>query len=178
MTSEVEDIQPVSIAPGDHSAYLQYALSLAQKSPPKPTNYRVGAVLVNPANNSVVSTGYTLELPGNTHAEQCCFIKLAVKHGVAEEELGSVVKTPLVLYTTMEPCSVRLSGNLPCTKRILQLRSLIKAVYVGVQEPEKFVKDNTGRGALERAGIDFVHVKGLEGDILKVATAGHIKNPS
>ncbi|EFQ30296.1 cytidine and deoxycytidylate deaminase zinc-binding region [Colletotrichum graminicola] len=178
MTSEVDDIQRVSITPGDHSAYLQYALSLAERSPPKPTNYRVGAALVNPANNSIVSTGYTLELPGNTHAEQCCFIKLAEKYGVAEEELNSVVKTPLVLYTTMEPCSTRLSGNMPCAKRILQLRPLIKAVYVGVQEPEKFVRDNTGRGALERAGIDFVHIKGLEGEILKVATAGHIKNPS
>ncbi|KAK1972032.1 cytidine deaminase-like protein [Colletotrichum sublineola] len=178
MTSEVDGIQHVSITPGDHSTYLQYALSLAERSPPKPTNYRVGAVLVNPANNSVVSTGYTLELPGNTHAEQCCFIKLAEQYGVAEEDLCSVVKKPLVLYTTMEPCSVRLSGNMPCIKRILQLRPLIKAVYVGVQEPEKFVRDNTGRGALERAGINFVHVKGLEGEILKVATAGHIKNPS
>ncbi|KAK2003460.1 cytidine deaminase-like protein [Colletotrichum falcatum] len=176
MTSEADDLRHVSIAPGDHSAYLKYALSLAERSPPKPTNYRVGAVLVNLANNSVVSTGYTLELTGNTHAEQCCFIKLAEQYGIAEEELGSVIKTPLVLYTTMEPCSVRLSGNLPCTKRILQLRPLIKAVYVGVQEPEKFVKDNTGRGAIESAGINFVHVKGLEGEILKVATAGHIKN--
>ncbi|KAJ0381016.1 hypothetical protein COL26b_000857 [Colletotrichum chrysophilum] len=163
MTSEVDAIEPAPIAPGDHKAYLQYALSLAKQSPPKPTNYRVGAVLVNPASNAVVSTGYTLELPGNTHAEQCCFMKLAEQHEVAEEELGSVIKTPLVLYTTMEPCS---------------LRSVIKAVYVGVQEPEKFVKDNTGRAALERAGIDFVHIKGLEGDILKVATAGHVKTPA
>ncbi|GKT46498.1 bifunctional protein RIB2 [Colletotrichum spaethianum] len=178
MTSEDDDIQHASIAPGDHTAYLQYALSLAKRSPPKPTNYRVGAVIVNPANNTVVSTGYTLELPGNTHAEQCCFMKLAEQYGVTEEELGSVIKTPLALYTTMEPCSIRLSGNLPCTKRILQLRSFIKTVYVGVQEPEKFVKDNTGRGAFERAGVDFVHVKGLEGEILRVATAGHVKNPS
>ncbi|KAF9876347.1 piwi domain-containing protein [Colletotrichum karsti] len=161
MTSDVDSIEPAPIAPGDHKGYLEYALSLAKQSPPKPSNYRVGAVLVNPASNSVVSTGYTLELPGNTHAEQCCFMKLAEEYEVAEEELGDVIKTPLVLYTTMEPCSVRLSGNLPCTKRILQLRSIIKAVYVGVQEPEKFVKDNTGRTALERAGIDFFHIKGL-----------------
>ncbi|KAL0941750.1 cytidine and deoxycytidylate deaminase [Colletotrichum truncatum] len=178
MASELDAIEPVPVAPGDHKGYLQYALSLAEKSPPKPSNYRVGAVLVNPTNNTVVSTGYTLELPGNTHAEQCCFMKLADQHEVAEDELGSTINTPLVLYTTMEPCSTRLSGNLPCTQRILRLRSIIKTVYVGVQEPEKFVKDNTGRTALERAGIDFVHVKGLEGDILKVATAGHVKAPA
>ncbi|OLN85335.1 Bifunctional protein RIB2 [Colletotrichum chlorophyti] len=159
-------------------AYLQHALSLAKQSPPKPTNYRVGAVLVNPASNTIVSTGYTLELPGNTHAEQCCFMKLAEQYDVAEEDLGSVIKTPLVLYTTMEPCSTRLSGNLPCTKRILQLRSFIQTVYVGVQEPEKFVNNNTGRAALQRAGVEFVHVKGLEGEILKVATAGHVRTAS
>ncbi|KAF6819326.1 cytidine and deoxycytidylate deaminase [Colletotrichum sojae] len=178
MTSELDAVEPAPIAPGDHKAYLQYALSLAKQSPPKPTNYRVGAVLVNPKSNAVVATGYTLELPGNTHAEQCCFMKLAEQYEVAEEELGSVVETPLVLYTTMEPCSTRLSGNLPCTKRILRLRSIVKTVYVGVQEPEKFVKDNTGRAALQRAGVDVVHVTGLEGDILKVATAGHVKGPA
>ncbi|WYZ37854.1 hypothetical protein EsH8_II_001360 [Colletotrichum jinshuiense] len=178
MTSEVDDIQSAPIASGDHNAYLQYALSLAKQSPPKPTNYRVGAVLVNPTSNSIISTGYTLELPGNTHAEQCCFMKLAEQYDVAEEALGSVIKTPLVLYTTMEPCSTRLSGNLPCTERILRLRSFIKSVYVGVQEPERFVKDNIGRSALESAGVDFVHIKGLEGEILQVATAGHVKTSS
>ncbi|KAM0276379.1 hypothetical protein ACHAQH_006827 [Verticillium albo-atrum] len=164
-----------SIDPGDHKAYLQYALSLAAKSPPKATNYSVGAVLVNPETNTIVSSGYTLELEGNTHAEQCCFINFASSHGVTEEELASAVRSPpLVLYTTMEPCSERLSGNLPCVQRILRLKHLITTVYVGVQEPEKFVSDNTGRGALQAAGIKFVHIEGLEEDILAVATAGHM----
>jgi len=51
---------------------MRFALELAEKSPPKPTNYRVGAVVVDAFNN-ILATGYTLELPGNTHAEQCCF---------------------------------------------------------------------------------------------------------
>ncbi|KAM0331556.1 hypothetical protein ACHAQA_003234 [Verticillium albo-atrum] len=170
------NIQPeLSITPGDHKAYLQYALALAAKSPPKSTNYSVGAVLVDPDTNTVVSTGYTLELEGNTHAEQCCFMKLAAAHGVAEEDLATAIRSPpLALYTTMEPCSERLSGNLPCTQRVLRLKPLIGTVYVGVQEPEKFVSDNTGRGALEAAGIKFVHIGGLEKDILAVATAGHL----
>ncbi|EEY21925.1 diaminohydroxyphosphoribosylamino-pyrimidine deaminase [Verticillium alfalfae VaMs.102] len=174
--ASMTDTEPApSINPGDHKAYLQYALSLAARSPPKSTNYSVGAVLVNPNTNAIVSTGYTLELEGNTHAEQCCFMKFAAAHSVTEEELATAVQSPpLILYATMEPCSERLSGNLPCVKRILRLKHLITAVYVGVQEPEKFVSDNTGRGALQAAGIEFVHIGGLEKDILAIATAGHL----
>lgn len=161
------------IKPNDHRAYMEYALSLARKSPPKPTNYRVGAVVVDQSNNEVLAHGYTLELEGNTHAEQCCLIKLAEAHGVPEERLAQVLPKDLALYTTVEPCSKRLSGNMPCAERILRLAGVIKTVYVGVMEPKKFVADNTGREALEKAGIRFVHVEGLEDEILEVAKAGH-----
>jgi len=49
----------------------------------------------------------------------------------------------------------------------------IQTVYIGVKEPEKFVGENKGRRKLEDAGIEVVHIQGLEDDILKVATAGH-----
>jgi pyrimidine deaminase RibD-like protein len=159
--------------PNDHRAYMEFALSLARKSPPKPTNYRVGAVVVDQDTNRILAHGYTLELEGNTHAEQCCLMKLAGAHGVSEENLAQVLPQNLALYTTVEPCSKRLSGNTPCAERILRLADIIKTVYVGVMEPKKFVADNTGREALEKAGIQFVHVEGLEDEILKVAKAGH-----
>ncbi|KAH6678809.1 cytidine deaminase-like protein [Plectosphaerella plurivora] len=162
-----------AIAPGDHQAYMRFALSLAEQSPPRPTNFRVGAVLVDPSTNRILATGYTLELEGNTHAEQCCLTKLAAARGVAEEALGSTSDTGLDLYTTMEPCSLRLSGNLPCAQRVVRAAPLIGTVYVGVMEPQQFVSENTGRGMLEAAGVRFVHVPGMEGEILAVATAGH-----
>lgn len=164
----------------DHRALMEKALGQARLSPPKPSNYRVGAVLVDASTGSVLATGFSLELPGNTHAEQCCFVKLAQQHGVAEEALADALQQQqqpppqLALYTTMEPCSERLSGNQPCVQRILRLRGLITEVYVGVVEPKKFVANNTGRQTLEDAGIKVVHVKGLEEDILGVATAGHV----
>jgi pyrimidine deaminase RibD-like protein len=163
------------IPPGDHKAYMRLALEQAQKSPPKPTNYRVGAVLVDSAANKILATGFTLELPGNTHAEQCCFLKLAEKHGVAEENLKNVLPSNLALYTTVEPCSKRLSGNLPCVERVLRLAGAIRTVYVGIMEPETFVAENTGKKSLQDAGISVVHVQGLEKEILEVATAGHTK---
>lgn len=152
------------------------ALELARKSPPKPTNFRVGAILLDTSNSEVLATGYTLELPGNTHAEQCCFMKLAEKHGVPEEKLSEVLPPDLALYTTMEPCSERLSGNLPCVQRVLRLEGKIKIVYVGVTEPEKFISNNTGRKTLEDHGITVSHIAGLEEEITEVATAGHAKS--
>ena len=158
----------------DHVGYMRYALSLARQSPPKPTNYRVGAVLLDARANTVLATGYTLECEGNTHAEQCCFIKLSEQYRVPEDRLADVLPMHTVLYTTVEPCSKRLSGLLPCVERILRLGTAIKTVYVGVQEPEKFVGENTGRKMLEDAGIMVVPVQGMETEILEVATAGHI----
>ena len=162
---------------GNPFEYMQMALSFAKKSPPKPTNFRVGALLVDEKDNHILSTGYTLELPGNTHAEQCCLMKFAASYGKSEDEVADLLPASTVIYTTMEPCGMRLSGNLPCVDRILNARNGanggIKAVYVGVQEPEKFVGQNTGKAKLEGAGIRCVHVAGLEDQILKVATAGH-----
>lgn len=170
-----------AIASDKHTAYLTHALSLARLSPPKPTNFCVGALLLDPTTNNILSTGYTLELPGNTHAEQCCLLKLALQHGVSEERVGQVLPQGTVLYTTMEPCNKRSVGNLPCVERILRTRRVdgklaISKVYVGVKEPETFVGQNEGRGKLEGSGVEVVLVEGLEEEILKVATAGHVKD--
>ncbi|KAF2089367.1 cytidine deaminase-like protein [Saccharata proteae CBS 121410] len=167
-------------SPTDHKAYMLLALNEAKKSPPKPTNFCVGALLVNESTGDILSTGYTLELPGNTHAEQCALDKFAASHGLPEERVGEALPEHTVIYTTMEPCNFRLSGNLPCADRIIRTTDEpnggIRKVYLGVKEPEKFVGENEGRMKLERQGIECIHVPGLEEEILQVATAGHEKN--
>ena len=174
-SSSDESFNP--IAPLDHEAYMRLALSEAHESPPKPSNFRVGAVLVDEGSNKVLATGYTLELPGNTHAEQCCLQKFAQSHDLPEEQVGEVLPENTVIYTTMEPCGLRLSGNLPCVERIIRTREGgkggISKVYLGVKEPEKFVGENKGRTKLGEHGIECIHVPGLEEQILNVATAGH-----
>ena len=165
------------ISPLDHGGYMRFALSLAEKSPPRPTNFRVGAVLVDEAANTILSTGFTLELPGNTHAEQCALTKYSALHHVPEDDVGTVLPPNAVLYTTMEPCQKRSIGNMPCVDRILRTRSGdnggIKTVYIGIEEPDTFVTANAGQSKLEQAGIVTIHVPGLEEDILHTATAGH-----
>ena len=168
-----------AIAANDHKSYMAYALKQAQLSPPASTKFCVGAVLVDANANEILSTGYSLELPrdsngdlASTHAEQCCFIKVAQRHKLAEERIGEVLPPNTVLYTTMEPCNKRLSGNMTCVDRILRLNGAIKVVYVGIKEPEVFVGENTGRKRLVDAGVKVELVEGIEG-IYEVSTAGH-----
>ncbi|KAM0716738.1 hypothetical protein Q7P37_008183 [Cladosporium fusiforme] len=169
-----------------HLQYLRLALTAAQNSPPKPTNFRVGALLLSPSSTPpILITGYTLEAAGNTHAEQTCFLKLAAQHSLStenpvEDALGPFLPQDVILYTTMEPCNKRSAGNMTCVERILRLRRedgrpAIGKVVCGVSEPETFVGQNVGRKTLEEAGIDVVHVPGLEEEILEVATKGHEK---
>jgi pyrimidine deaminase RibD-like protein len=164
-----------TIAAGDHMGYMEYALEQARLSPPAPTKFCVGAVLVDADKNEILSTGYSMELPGNTHAEQCCFIKVAQKHNLPEERIGEVLPKNTVLYTTMEPCNKRLSGNRTCVERILRLNGAIKVVYVGIKEPEIFIGENVGRKRLEDAGVVVTFVEGIQDRILEVSTAGHEK---
>ena len=156
----------------ERMSHMRHALSLARKAPPKPTNFCVGAVLVDEVTDEILSTGHTMELAGNTHAEQCCLMKLT-----DEMPLNRENPMKLALYTTMEPCNMRASGNISCTQTILESKGKfhgdIETVYVGVKEPEKFVGENTGKMKLETAGIKYVHLPGLEEEILAVATRGH-----
>ncbi|KAI9768051.1 MAG: hypothetical protein M1839_004211 [Geoglossum umbratile] len=167
-----EPSHPIIVA-GDHRGYMEYALERARLSPPAPTKFCVGAVLVDAEKNDILSTGYSMELPGNTHAEQCCFTKVAQKHNLPEERIGEVLPKNTVLYTTMEPCNKRLSGNRTCVERILTLNGAIKVVYVGIKEPETFVGGNVGRKRLEDAGVVVTVVEGMQDRILEVSTAGH-----
>lgn len=126
-------------APPQHVQAMELALSEAKKCEPSPTAFCVGCVITN-EQGDVISTGYSRELPGNTHAEQCALDKLD----------PSVDLSSARLYSTMEPCSVRLSGNKPCADRILDTE--IKHVFVGVLEPKDFVECE-GVHKLAKAGV-------------------------
>ena len=163
--------------PLDPKGHMHYALSIAKQASHKPTNFSVGAVVVDETENHILTTGYTNELPGNTHAEECAITKLETKIRVSPP-LWLSPDAVLALYTTMEPCNKRSSGSIPCTGTILDfnqkpLTKGITKVYFGAKEPETFVEENQGKGKLEAEGIQLVHVPGLEKEILEVATAGH-----
>ena len=57
-----------------HVKYMLQAVECANESIPVDTAYCVGCVIVK--NSVIISTGYSRELPGNTHAEESALIKL------------------------------------------------------------------------------------------------------
>ncbi|KAF9989984.1 hypothetical protein BGZ75_004170 [Mortierella antarctica] len=213
-----------------HIHFMKLAIEQANLSVPVPSGYCVGAVLVqetHPDPDSdlpqvdrfrVVATGYSRELPGNTHAEECCLIKLAA---AAEEEAEKELDAGLVaddgddddavddeeggkkptgmagirrlsvqnqnqhhqhphaaisalrrrrssvklrqewiMYSTMEPCSTRLSGNRACADLLIE--SGVRRVYVGVREPDHFVKTVVGVEKMVERGMEVVHIPGFE----------------
>lgn len=130
-----------------------------------------------------------MELPGNTHAEQNALTKFATENDVSEADLNSVMppEMNITLYSTLEPCSERLSGITPCVKRIIATRGGgddsseengggVRRVLWGSDEPGTFVQDNKSKQLLTDAGVEWEIVKGLQDDILSVAKAGHNKD--
>ena len=126
-------------AVADDVAFMRAACACAARCVPAPTAYNVGAVLVA-SDGRVLATGYSRELPGNTHAEECALRKAA----------GGPV-TGSTLYTTMEPCSRRLSGNAPCVRRVIDAG--VARVVLAILEPPRFVADCTGVEELRAAGV-------------------------
>lgn len=168
----------------DHHAFMDYALQQAQLSPPAPTKFCVGAVLVDSERGTVISTGYSTELPGqmdgdagNTHAEQVCFMKVAQSNNLsvvhAEDHISNVLPTQTILYTTMEPCNERLSGSTTCVDRILRLKGVISAVYIGIREPDTFIQRNDGIKRLQEAGIEAHVLDDMRERVICVTMAGH-----
>ncbi|KAJ3125223.1 hypothetical protein HK100_010923 [Physocladia obscura] len=135
---------------------MQLAVEQAKQSPPSEGAYCVGAVLAavdkTLSTATVLATGFSRELPGNTHAEECCFIK--VREAQLKEARDS--HKQLVIYTTMEPCGLRLSGKLPCANRILEA-GYVERVVVAIREPPNFVESCTGAQLLQEKGlaVDF-----------------------
>ncbi|KAL1918357.1 uncharacterized protein VTP21DRAFT_3017 [Calcarisporiella thermophila] len=133
--------------------FMRLAVDQANLSEPVDTAYCVGAILVQPTTGHILSTGFSRELPGNTHAEECCFLKLSdssLAHGAT-------------LYTTMEPCSLRLSGKRSCTDQILEMK--VGRVVIGVREPPTFVNCE-GVKILTQKGIEVGFVGELEKECL------------
>lgn len=145
-----------------HMKFMRKALEEARKAPDLPGAFAVGAVLVH--DGEILETGYTRELEGNTHAEENALAKLAKR--------GQEIPEGTCLYTTMEPCTYRLSGNKPCNERVLE-NPAIKTVFVGVMEPSTFVQNNTSRSTLEREGVIYIKIPGVSEEALQIAEKGH-----
>jgi pyrimidine deaminase RibD-like protein len=159
---------------GSHTIFMQKALEEARKALPVPTAFCVGCVLVvrlPDQDPTILATGFSRELPGNTHAEANA---LAKARDLPIEGLSSLFGNRSLqellsltdVYTTLEPCSVRTSGLGPCADALIEAG--VKRCVIGVNEPPDFVNCE-GAEKLKAAGIEVVWLPGMEDECLMVA---------
>ena len=167
----------------EHLAFMKIALDEASKCIPTPTAFCVGCVVVAPVCSTtgvearvILSTGYSRELVGNTHAEANALAK-AQELSSAELEkffpdgipsdggIGGLLKEADV-YTTLEPCSIRTSGLPACADALVDAQ--VRRCYIGVAEPDDFVICE-GAEKLKRGGVEVIWLKGLEQECLDAA---------
>jgi len=123
--------------------FLTQAVDLAFNCPPTDKAFAVGCVIAS-ADGTIISTGYSREWGESWHAEE-----VAIEKALRE-------KKPLkgsTLYSSLEPCSVRLSGKTPCCRHIIG-HGIVRVVFC-LPEPSVFV-DGAGMETLEKAGISVV----------------------
>lgn len=134
--------------PANDAQWLAEAVQLARRCVPSPRAYSVGAILVG-AGGAVISTGYSRELDPRCHAEEAALRKARA--------LG-VETRDATLYSSMEPCSVRLSGRESCSDRVVNAG--IRRVVYAMREPPVFVQCD-GHERLQAAGVEVVEIPEL-----------------
>ncbi|KAG6845336.1 hypothetical protein H0H87_010793 [Tephrocybe sp. NHM501043] len=169
----------------EHLNFLRLALIEAEKCEPTPTAFCVGCIMVVrwPDESStpvVLASGYSRELPGNTHAEANALFKVlklsipdlsALLPSPSPDNLESILAR-VDVYTTLEPCSVRTSGLSPCADALIKAN--VRRCFIGVGEPDDFVNCD-GAQKLKKAGIEVIWINGLEDQCLRAARRGHVK---
>ncbi|WP_280476367.1 dihydrofolate reductase family protein [Nocardia farcinica] len=129
--------------------FLRRAIELAHASPPSPTAFSVGAVIV--ADGAEIATGYSRETDPKVHAEEAALNKLDPR----DPRLSRAT-----IYSTLEPCSQRATaGRPPCTDRILAAG--IPRVVIAWREPSTFVVNCVGVEKLREHGVDVVELPEL-----------------
>lgn len=166
----------------EHLAFMKIALAEASKCIPTATAFCVGCVIVIPVRSAmgagrvILSTGYSRELEGNTHAEANALAKARGRSSAELDQffpegipsdggIGGLLKEADV-YTTLEPCSVRTSGLPPCADALVEAQ--IRRCYIGAAEPDDFVRCE-GAEKLKQSGVEVVWLKGLEQECLDAA---------
>lgn len=137
----------------DHE-YLQIAIDLSRECIPCSTAYCVGAVIVTATGE--VFGGYTHETNCHNHAEEEALKKAL---GAGAQLKGSII------YTSMEPCSIRKSKPVSCSELIIK-HGFARAVYA-YAEPDCFV-DCQGTAMLHDAGIEVTVIPELATQVREI----------
>jgi len=128
-----------------HAHFLQSAIELSRSCPVSSKAFSVGAIITD-RTGAVIATGFSREQNPEEHAEE-----LAIRRALA----GRGDLASMILYSSMEPCSIRLSGRRACTDRIIDCG--IACVVFAMKEPPRFVNCQ-GDATLRANGIQVFHL--------------------
>lgn len=105
----------------------------------------VGAILVNPHNNNIVSIGYNGVPSGYTHCVQCigkgCEIALHAEANAINRlpHIDKLFPDKLDLYTTVSPCE-------KCTRKIIESQQIDKIFFRDYYRETKHLRWLTENG--------------------------------
>jgi len=156
--SQLEDISQNEI----DLRFMEKAVRLSELCCKSHTAYSVGAILVD-ENNNIIAQGYSREVEGNMHAEEIVINK-AINSGIGLKDS--------TIYSTIEPCGLRLSGKKCCADRIIE--NQIKRVVFCMKEPNTLVNNPTGEKKLKKSGIHVDIINDFKNRVLLINE--HIPN--
>jgi len=145
-------------ATGADWAWLAQAIDLSRRSPPSPSAFAVGAVVVA-ADGTVLATGYSRETSPHNHAEEAALAKL---------QPGDPRLDGATLYSSLEPCRARASRPTPCAELIIAAG--LRRVVIAWLEPPVFAAGG-GAALLREAGTTVVEIPGLAAEARAVNAA-------
>jgi len=154
--------------------FMRAALKEARKCEPSMTAFSVGCVLValypNDGTPLLLGTGHSRELPGNTHAEANALSKIMHNDRTLDADVGfETLLRHTTVYTTLEPCSVRLSGLPSCADKLIDAG--VKRCVIGAAEPPDFVKCE-GAEKMKKAGIEVTWFDKFQDECIAIARNG------
>ena len=134
---------------------MRLAVSLARQCPPSDSAFSVGAVIVD-AEGAELSRGFSRE-GGDpvVHAEEAALAKLSP---------GEARLAGATVYSTLEPCSQRMSRPLTCTELIIAAG--LRRVVIAWREPALFVADAQGYELLSCAGLTVTELPAFAADAI------------
>ncbi len=146
----------------DHERFMRLALQTAAEGPGADW-YGVGCVIAG-ADGRLIAAACTNELT-DEDGKGCHAEEGAIRRALSA---GSDLKGA-VLYSTLEPCSIRASGKTPCTVRIIEAG--IAVVVYGAREPYEPSLGVVceGHEKLEQAGLTVIEMKEIAEECLKSA---------
>lgn len=144
----------------DEIRLLGLAIELSRNCPPSETAFSVGCVITDEDGN-VLARGFSRELGDTWHAEAVAIEKLKKE---ARQHPDS-----LILFSSMEPCSVRKSGRRSCCAEIME--NPIRRVVFALREPDTFVTCD-GIQVLRQRGIEVEQYGDYDSEVRRIN--GHL----